>query len=158
MKEDDILNQLSNLKQHVKVLPDIAKIYDNIIDTPIEEYNCWGFTAYVLKLTTRLTWLSHRGMSDLLEKKTEVIEDMPKIGDIAVFRVMSHLTHTAIITSIYDDIPYTMHKCGMRLLAFDRIDNIPMKLPLYGLLGEYRRLKLKKHGKQSSTLKKTLAM
>ena len=84
-------------------------------------YNCWGFTAYALKLYDDLTWLSENIMDNILDKLTTIKRNDIKAGDIVVYRgcYSNSLLHTAIIT---DPVTETIiHKDGRCPLEVNRI-------------------------------------
>jgi|SRR5665647_2019650 len=90
------------------------------------KYNCWGFTAYVLKLYNELTWLRSHTMDNILETMTIEIKRVDlRAGDIAVYRnkkLWDDLEHTAIVI---DPIKGTIiHKDGSRPLEMDKIYNV----------------------------------
>jgi len=103
-----------------KNLPRCVKKLSNESD-----YNCWGFTAWSLKLVKRLYWISNSRMEEILDELTEPT-DNPKPGDIVVYRTdffgeKNYLMHTAIVTDPKREL--MIHKDGGDPLEFSMIDN-----------------------------------
>lgn len=65
-------------------------------------YNCWGFVAAEHAFISTFCWLTAKKMDAILETETVHVE-VPRIGDIAVFRDLKHsntLTHTVLIYAV----------------------------------------------------------
>ena len=83
-------------------------------------YNCWGFTAFALKMVRRIYWLCNDDMENLLEKNTiPVNKKNLQNGDIVVYRGTwsrpNYLLHTAIIVDVKTE--KIIHKNGYEALT-----------------------------------------
>lgn len=127
-----------------RALRDI-KEYVNISEVPktnIKNYNCWGFTAYVLGWTDHAFWLIPSTIEHYLKIGSRKVR-VPKIGDIVVWRSKkgqrTFIDHTAIITGVHSDSSnQIIHKPGgleLQLMPQREVN----KLYPYGGIIEYRR-------------------
>jgi hypothetical protein len=102
-------------------------------------YNCWGFTAAMLRWTSKLLWLSDNDMEFYLAKHTKPVK-RPQTGDIAVFRQedgFAELLHTAIVTN--GKTRELIHKPGAQPLEYIKLTELYRWHREYGRKVEYRR-------------------
>ena len=99
-------------------------------------YNCWGFTAFFLNFRKKLSWIEDDVMDELLENHTvRVWPRHVQKGDIAVYRRLGYLKHTAIVL----DSEHILHKPGSQPLETELLlDNCYTR---FGTKITYRRLK-----------------
>ena len=90
----------ANVQDVSKILRELKA--QNLIDSdiyPDQCYNCWGFVSRQNNFVSSYKWVDINDMEHYLETKTFHIE-VPRIGDIAVFRDEYELTHTAIVYAV----------------------------------------------------------
>lgn len=102
-------NKLSFFNRHLSALE------SDILDE--SEYNCWGFTSYLLKLKKRLIWMQAHNIVEYLNKYTERIpKTQIRSGDIVRYdnhkiEINDYITTTfeldydIDLEDVIDDIP-----------------------------------------------------
>jgi hypothetical protein len=106
-------------------------------------YNCWGFTAHALGWSDRLYWMDNITMEDFLDDLTVPVpaNELPQIGDIAVFIWDGYLTHTAIVGRVNANGDHHLwHKPGVWDLQYESLTSLyAFHRSTYGKVTEYRR-------------------
>ena len=106
-------------------------------------YNCWGFTAAAVGWIDKPIWIMSFTMEDLMRRNSRKV-NVPKCGDIIVFRDEDRLKHTAIITQLGGSDNQIVHKPGQCALEVLSERFVSEKYKNYGRVAEYRRPKVLK--------------
>jgi len=111
---DTIIPELRKVKQ----LTNNRKLTARNLRT--NNYNCWGFTAFVFQWLPDLQWFEDCEMEYCLGTFTRKVKN-PKLGDIVVFRnSYGEIEHTAILTDLTTNT--ILHKPGYLNLEVNTID------------------------------------
>ena len=118
------------------------------------DYNCWGFTAYILGWTRGLRWLEMESMDSMLALLSRPLrsDELVEPGDIAVYRgpwewdgdeyYEDELLHTAVVVSREKQL--LIHKPGELPLELQNFEGVlegstTTEEKTYGGIDEFRR-------------------
>jgi hypothetical protein len=111
---------MQDLESNVRALNN--QVVESVFGTDAEDFNCWGFTAFMEGWINRLKWLDCETMDKLLAENSQPVDASELVpGDIAVYEDENDnvLTHTAVVTNpLEQELIHKPGGCALELQDF----------------------------------------